>query len=478
MMSKLIACLEDRSGATIPLVAIFITLLMTLMAVSANLSLAYMDKRNYQSHLDLAALSLMRAKTASVTSAEDVLQRKGMSVEDNMLTVTTGWYEADASLPIEERFTPRELNWNAVRLEMDVPIRERVLGDMLQNDNSFSIASTAVHRQTVDVWAGSRLLRLEGGLTGLLLQALVGYDGRITVADYESLVGVELELLGFLEQLAISADLDAATYEDVLESDVTIGQLAVAIDAVTGRKLAGLGIDLPRATTGLTVRLMDVISLGEIGALGLDVRPNSGDLGISAGELLMSSLSLANGERQLDLDVSALFDLTQVSLDLGDKGALMSWNFDQARDEPMKTSQLQLLVKPLDELLTVRLALAEAETRIKDAKCDKTRNPSYVDIGLTTSAAELELMLGRTRLLTLDLSDESDQTLRFSASDIRNGVVKTGRSGLSVDINRAPLLYRPLVKLVDDLLIALGLNLGEVDVRVDDVNCSRPYLVR
>ena len=62
----------------------------------------------------------------------------------------------------------------------------------------------------------------------------------------------------------------------------------------------------------------------------------------------------------------------------------------------MKTSQLQLLVKPLDELLTVRLALAEAETRIKDAKCDKTRNPSYVDIGLTTSAAELELMLGRT----------------------------------------------------------------------------------
>ena len=278
MMSKLIACLEDRSGATVPLVAIFITLLMTLMAVSANLSLAYMDKRNYQSHLDLAALSLMRAKTASVTSAEDVLERKGMSVEDNMLTVTTGWYEADASLPIEERFTPREVNWNVVRSN-DVPIRERVLGDMLQNDEN---------RQTVDVWAGSRLLRLEGGLTGLLLQALVGYDGRITVADYESLVGVELELLGFLEQLAISADLDAATYEEVLESDVTIGQLALAIDAVTGRKLAGLGIDLPRATTGLTVRLMDVISLGEIGALGLDVRPNSGDLGIR-GWLLISA---------------------------------------------------------------------------------------------------------------------------------------------------------------------------------------------
>ena len=125
-----------------------------------------------------------------------------------------------------------------------------------------------------------------------------------------------------------------------------------------------------------------------------------------------------------------------------------------------------------------RVSLAEARAEIANAQCTTSRGPDRVDVDVTTSAAEIQLLLAGRKTLKIDLSDDEVQLLSFNAVEIENGTLKTARSGLSVDVNRQPLLYRQIVRAVDDLLVSLGLNVGEVDVRIEDVNCSRPYLVR
>ena len=160
----------------------------------------------------------------------------------------------------------------------------------------------------------------------------------------------------------------------------------------------------------------------------------------------------------------------------------MRWNFDSDKPEAVETSQLKLVldlagigVKPG---LQAKLELAAATASISDVACTKSREPQSVDIDLQTRAGELELTLFNRTVLTLDLSDAKSTRLRFNAAEIRNGTMKTGRTGLGVNANQAPLLYRPLVSKVDETLVALGLNVGEADVRVSGVNCTRPYLVQ
>ena len=46
-----------------------------------------------------------------------------------------------------------------------------------------------------------------------------------------------------------------------------------------------------------------------------------------------------------------------------------------------------------------------------------------------------------------------------------------------MDVNDAPLLYRPLVRAVDSLLVDLGLHLAEADIWVNGAECSRPIVV-
>ncbi len=469
---------SDRSGSTLTLIGIFASLLAIIFAITANLSLAYLDKKRSQSNLDITALMLVSGGDASAVSAADLLARKGMRVSPDQINLLTGVYTEDPDIAVDERFVPATDGWNAIRLSMDVAIEERVLAGMIDNINTFSISSTATHRVVAQAWLGSRLLRLDGGLSEALLNALLGYEGDVRLVDHSALVSADVSILDFLSALKTQANLTALTYDDVLNASVKVSDISAALAAVTGQDTLTTELKSGRKLGSARIKLKDLITLGRNGLLDVGAEPNSGNVLASAGDLLMASLSLANGTHQIDLGATVLDGLATVALEVGDHGHLMHWNFDAARGDTVHTAQLRLKVSQPTTGLIVQLSLAEANGRIVDVACTNDRKPKLATIEVATDAAELELRLSGRKVLSLNLSDDAVQTLTFDASDIRDQVVKTTRSGLDVKINETPLVYRPILKLVDKLLVDLGLNLAEVDVQVRDLNCSRPYLVR
>lgn len=469
---------DDAGGGVTVLAGIVITPILLMLAIIANLSLAYLDKRDYQSKLDLAALYMITKPQVSAQAVFDHLEAHEMTLKPGDLTVTKGIYLDDPSIAPENRFTPTEKDWNALKLEARTAIEERLFKSRLNNQNTFEISSIATRRIETDAWMGSRLLRVQDGFTGALLEALLGSGARVDVADYEALVDVDLDLFPMLRAINTEADLKALTYEDVLTSDITIGNLVSAIDLVSGNRTASAFLQGSAPLLNEKVRLSDMIVLGHRDAAQLIAEPNSGEFVVTAGHLLVGGLALANGENQLALDLETIGSLANVSLRLGDKGVMMRWDFSAEKSDTFHTEQMTLIVSLLGSTLSAEISLAEAEARIKQAQCAARSDYKTAQIDVTTNAAELNILLAKRKVLSLDLSDDDVETLRFNPRDIRDGVVKTTRSGLSVDVNDAPLVYRPIVRLVDDVLVALGLHLAEVDVKVTDVHCTRAYLVR
>lgn len=82
---------------------------------------------------------------------------------------------------------------------------------------------------------GSRLASVDTSKSPLLnavLGGLLGTNVALNVMDYNSLLSADVNVLSFLDQLAIKLNLNAVSYSDVLGSEATIGQILSALASV------------------------------------------------------------------------------------------------------------------------------------------------------------------------------------------------------------------------------------------------------
>ena len=481
-MSALKRFENDERGATAILFAVILTTLAIISAVVANIGLAFVEKRQYQSAIDLAAIYFVEVDAPDEAGLRKFLIERGLDPAGGEINLTTGLYSADPRKSVSNRFHAQSSGWNAVRVSARFPVDRRVFAPGLaENENFLSVEAVATMRETADIWVGSRLLRLEDGLTGELLYALLGYDGRIEVMDYDGLVDVDIELLTMLGILRTELDVEVLTYNEVLDSRIALGDIIASLNTMTDGGLRGLLSNVSLGTRNREVRLGDAIDLGRAGDSMMDHGLPAGNFVVSAGELLFVAAALANGDRQIEADIEVLDSLVDLSLDIGDPGGMTSWNFGQQSGSSISTSQTELELEVLDgiDLLDIHLKLevASAEASISDVVCNQRKEVEEVVVSVRTSPVELVLDPPLLRKISISLSDGETQTLRFDADDIENGTIKTARSGLDISLNRYPLLYRPLISAVDDLLVGLGLHLSEADVRVTSASCTRAYLV-
>ena len=470
---------RDTRGTSLILTALFMGAICVIVAVGANLGLAYLDKRKYQSASDVAALRLAESANPQVSALQAHLDLQGFDDDGVEARLVTGIYREDETIPHDERFEESEMNWNAVRVEITFPIQERIMGGAIQNDNSLSVHSTATLRRSASLWMGSRLLRLEGGLPAALLDSLVGYNGRITVADYEQLLDAELDLFHMLELIHTDLDLDVLTYNEVLESEVTLGAVTTAIRNSEVTSPIPVNLQPPGRIARRPLVLKDIIDLGRDGVLEVGQIPSDHSYLISAGELLFASAALANGDRQAEADLEVLGDFVAARVDIGDPGRFLHWDHAADGFDEMASSQvdIELDIGSGLNLINTSLQLGSATARIKDVQCDARRNVQSVTVEAETSPTTLTLNPLNLRDITIDLSGGDTVEVEFSSAEIAAGTTKTVSSGLGVNVNRTPLLYRPLVILVNDILEELGIYVGEADVRVTDASCRLPYLV-
>lgn len=468
------ALLCDARAGVGPLIALAMPVLIGAGALAIDIGAIQLETRRLQGVADAAALSaasdLSVAQSRATSMAADAGWDRSLDV-----AAVTGRYRGQLSIAPAARFSPAAGPANAV--QVTVATRSPTFLARIFGQQDVAIARTA-RAARVDVAAlsvGSRLAALDGGLLNAYLSALTGSSISLSIADYRALAGADIDLLGFVDALRTTADLDVASFDQVLASDVTAPQLVEAIglaagqDAVARALLARIAA---RAGAGTPVNLAALIDLGPIGAQD---RVAGGLVSVDALTLLTTMLQLSNGDRQVALDLRAGIPglaQTRLWLAVGQRAESSPWIAITDHGEPVvRTAQIRIYVETrianvalpgLGSLVAVQVPLfvelAEAEARIDAIACP-TRTAARVDLsarpGLGTIAIgnvdprrlndfARPVPINRATLVDTLLVDveargvlalgsaEPWQRLAFTADDIASARAKTVSSGAAV----------------------------------------------
>lgn len=515
---------RDSSANMGVMFAVAITLGLIASTVVVDAGSLYYERRQMQSAVDLAAIAAASDISKAQLLAHETLVEAGQLAPGATtgLTVTLGRYDTSIPDPAK-RFVAGTTPYNAV----DVSFTKKgtlYFGQSLIAPPDLRVSGAATRIPEASFYVGSRLASLNDGLANNLLGALLGTTVSLKVADYNSLIGAQLELLSFLDFLAQEMDVDVGTYAELLGMEATAGQISRALTQTT-TGLTKAALDLlnrqPRANgaDGATVPLKNLISVGRIANMALGDARGVAGLKLSAMELLAAAASVSNGARMLDVGMGAgipgLASL-QLALAVGDPPNKVAWFQLGPVNTIARTAQVRLYLKA--EFLgglgllgaTVSLPLwvdvAYAEAELTSLTCptpaapngsavlnvtpgiahvgmsdiprsqilDLTKKPvakwvKMIDVLLLSVSGRIDLSIGQTKAIALS----------FSSAEIAAGTIKSAKTneivgslgtailtGLKLRVDQLPLLG--VVDVITDLVRILIMPLAPtLDMTID-----------
>lgn len=474
---------SDRRGSVVTIFAFSAMVLALVTALVMNQVSFYLNKRRLQGAVDMAALIMLTSGDIGSEQARALIASQ-IDDPDVDAVVTRGRYTPDSSIGVDQRFVANATPFNALQVDARVPADAVMMAGLLPGDMELAATARSARRQTVSVVLGSRLVRVEGGLSAALLDATLGYKGKLTVMDYESLASAELDTVEFLQALNVEADIEAVTFDDVLDADVTMGEVIEAMAQTTddGDILALLSAAKP--APGLQpLQLDSFVDLGSVAGLPIDALTSGKVFPLSVGEVLAGSAALSDGDHQIALDLASVLGNTaiaNVKLHVGEKPQILRYTGKAEEGASVSTSQLKLdvgaLGKPPLSVLAVDVQLASAGVTVDDIAC-MSNGTATVKLVATTEAAKVGVKAPLLPKLNLALGSGESKTLTFNHADITAQTYKPVRSGLGLQVGKLNLTQLLLIKPVDKLLEDLGLHIAEADVKVIEADCGAAGLV-
>lgn len=479
---------NERGNVAI-IVAIFAPVAAVLAALAVDTGAIAYKQRQMQGLADIAAMTAAQdidnaEHVARMTLAMNGFAGAGQTeVEsgtlsdeldatyDERVRVETGQYVSDRKQAFRKRFVAGALPANAVRVVLS-DAEPKYFSVLLGRQAAISVTGTAAASSEVAFSIGSRLVSLEDGLANQLLSALTGTEISLTVMDYRGLVRADIDLLKVFDTLATDASLNAASYQDVLDADVTMSDLLSAMaksgdttsrDAATLRALAG-----ERDLADITVSLAALVDLGPLAQARLGTPTKGLETQVSAMQMLTAAAAISNGDRQVELDIEhGLPGLASIraALEIGERPQTSPWfSVSRERQSVVSTAQARLFLEIRIDgrgllardlvRLPLYLELAPADARVSRVFCESGAvRPRRVDIDVRPGIANLRIAdledelsaAGKaqafrpaeildTRLLRIRASAHSSassskaQTLRFHESAISRGEPLTART--------------------------------------------------
>lgn len=473
---------SDRRGSVITVFSFSAMVLSVMTAIVMNQVSFYHAKRKLQSAVDMAALVMMESGNQTKAAAQAYIEEQ-ISTKLSDVTVTRGKYIADATVPEADRFIANASPFNAIQVSAALPADEVMFGGMIP-DFKISAQARAARRTSATITVGSRLVRVEGGLSAALLDATLGYKGKLTVMDYESLAAAKVDAVQFLQALNVQADIKAVTFDDVLSAPVSVGKVVDAFAATTkdGSVLALLKVASPAAGSK-KIELGDVINLGSMTGLPVNTLLSGQTLPISVGEVLNASAALADGDHQVAVNLESVLGtpgIANASLSIGEKPRVMTYTNRAPEGEKLETTQFRLDIGALGlsplTAVKVDVSLAGAEVEVDDIKC-KADGSAEVVLKAKTEAASVGLKASLLPRIGVKLGNDESKKLTFSKADIDAETYKPVRSGLGLNLNGLSIAQKLLFNPVDSLLEKLGLHVAEADVKVTEATCGSVGLV-
>lgn len=224
--------LHDGSGQFALMTAIMTPVAITLAAFAVDAGSLYVEKRQAQALADLAAITAAANIDGAQLAARTTLQDNGAGdAPGDSLVATTGHYDPVA--PVGNRFVAGGMPVNAVKVEYRTTGARYFAGAIIPPP-PIGVSAVAATSADAAFSIGSRLAALDGGVVNALLGGLTGSSISLSVMDYNALLNADVSLLAFLGALAVELDLTAASYNEVLGTDATIGQIARALSKTPG----------------------------------------------------------------------------------------------------------------------------------------------------------------------------------------------------------------------------------------------------
>lgn len=342
----------DERGAVAVIVAASSAMILGLAALAVDLGSVFLQTRKLQGMADLAALSAARDLAHAQSAAEATAAANGWS-KPLVAEVTLGTYAADPAVPRSERFAVGGAPATAVRVTLrsqaDLFFGAAILG---RATTPIQRSATAANADLAAFSIGSRLAALDGGVANALLSGLTGSKISLSLMDYQALATADVDLLRYVSALRTEANLGAASFDDVLSSQVTTGK---ALD-VLGKVLSDGGQDRAAAAVNAIARAADRASpaaldrLVDLGPIGQQDRAASGaGLKANALDLTDAALLLSKQGRQVKLDLGAgvpgLADL-DIWLAVGERPNNSPWlAVGRAGEVTLRTEQMRLYVE-------------------------------------------------------------------------------------------------------------------------------------
>ncbi|MBI1359433.1 MAG: hypothetical protein GC155_04020 [Alphaproteobacteria bacterium] len=480
----MIRLLAHKRGTVVTVFALSAMVMAVMTAVVVNQVTFYMGKRKLQAAVDLTALMMMQSGNLETSHAKALIASQIGSQPNLELTVTRGSYTPDAGVAAADRFEANATPFNAIQVDAKIPTEAAMFGGMLPSNLHLKASARAARRETTTIAVGSRLVRVEGGLSAALLDATLGYDGKLTVMDYNSLASANVDAVQFLNALNVKANINAVTFNDVLDAPVKIGDVVKVLAETTDDGAAAtLLADASPASGGDTFKLKEVVHLGSIAGVPLDGLTSGETVPISVGELLAASAALSDGDHQIALNLSKVLGTSGIAnakLDVGEKPQILQYDAYAEKGSSVSTSQFKLSVGALGAIpasaLAVTATLASATVKVDAINCHAD-GTADVTLKATTSAGLVGVKAPVLPPISVKAGSDEELSVNFTPADIAAQTYKPVHSSLALQTSLLGLTTKILLKPVDDLLEELGLHVAEADVKVMEASCGSPGLV-
>ncbi len=354
MQKRLKAFIADRKGS----IAITSALVMTLVVAAAALGIdagnIFTDERKAQSTTDIAALVAASDIANAATAVAAAISQNNFNATAPA-GVQLGVYVADPAVPPAQRFSPSaSASANAVQvtLQTSTPL---FFGRVITGRDSFSIQTVATAATTAfaSFAIGSRLLSVNGGLLNQILGQLLGTSLSLSVMDYQSLIGANVDLFSFMNALASRLYVDGGTYNALLSGNAKIGTVVNALldsqNATSGTSAAIAALSRIAAAVNSatsTVPLNSLINPGPYGTMAIGQTP-ANSVSLSTFNILAAAASIANGNSQVAATLNAgVPGIASVSmmLAIGQRPVGTSWVTVGSVGASVYTAQTRLLL--------------------------------------------------------------------------------------------------------------------------------------
>jgi uncharacterized membrane protein len=554
------------AGNLATLTALLTPSMLLLAAFAVDQGSLFVEQREAQGLTDLAAITA----AAHIDNAEDAASRtffdNGYDIltvdgqersnpdaqtgEAGQLKVEQGRYSADGGLPVGRRFAPGGTPYNAVRVTFH-KTGTTWFGRALLPSPEIGVSAVAGVSNEAAFSIGSRLASLDGGIENALLGALLGTRLSLSAMDYDALLSANVNALDFMDALATQLHITAGTYDTVLQSKATIGQVAAALASVKGLNTdAKAALDkIAAASADATLPMGDLLDLGPLAQLALG--DSSGDLHPTLGvmQLLTAGAALASGGHQAAVDLGATVPgllRTTLLIAIGEPPQHSPWFTVGETGAIVRTAQTRLnlavelggagALLGVDIKVPLYVEIAYAEAKLSAIECsagtslasgvtidakpgvveawigaigpgDMQDFSRSVDVGPATlvklplvsisALAHAAMTNNDPTSLHYDASDISDLAIKtVSTRDFTNSLFSSLLGDLQLKVNVAGLgigvpsglagalksvlrTASPSIDaLLNTLLEALGVKLGQADVQVTGAVCGRSVLVQ